>query len=133
MRTSTSIVPDALGQDIYPVLDNFGGLAWPDADVTHADRATLIRHLLEGQCSSPVCVVAFNTAEGWSRDVTEEIAAEQAKHAPIVTRSPHRLRTSLSTTPGLAKCAYWQFGAAKKRPQLGGYWGQGTGLHLTSR
>jgi hypothetical protein len=32
---------------------------------------------LEGQYSSPVCVVVFNTAEGWSRDVTEDIAAEQ--------------------------------------------------------
>jgi hypothetical protein len=39
-------------------------------DVADTDRATLIRHLLEGQYSSPVCIVAFNTAEGWSRDVT---------------------------------------------------------------
>ena len=43
------------------------------------DRATLIRHLLEGQYSSPVCVVAFNTAEGWSRDVTEDVAGELAQ------------------------------------------------------
>ena len=82
MRTSPSIVPDALGRDVYLVLDNFGGafggLAWPETDVAHTDRATLIRHLLEGQYSSPVCVVAFNTAEGWSRDVTDDIAAELA-------------------------------------------------------
>jgi hypothetical protein len=44
--------------------------------VAHTDRATLIRHLLEGQYSSPVCVVAFNTAEGWSRDASDEIAVE---------------------------------------------------------
>ena len=56
----------------------FGGLAWPETDVANTDRARLIRHLLEGQYSSPVCVVAFNTAEGWSRDVTDEIAAELA-------------------------------------------------------
>jgi len=84
MRESPSIVPDALGRDVYLVLDNFGGafggLAWPaETDVSHTDRATLIRHLLEGQYSSPVCVVAFNTAEGWSRDVTDEIAAELAQ------------------------------------------------------
>jgi hypothetical protein len=28
---------------------------------------------------SPVRIVAFNTAEGWSRDVTDEIAAELAQ------------------------------------------------------
>jgi hypothetical protein len=83
MRESPSIVPDALGQDIYLVLNDFagafGGLAWPETDVAHTDRATLIRHLLEGQYSSPVCFVVFNTAEGWSRDVTEDIAAELAQ------------------------------------------------------
>jgi hypothetical protein len=69
----------ALMTSVYLVLDDFGsklGLAWRETDVAHTDRTTLIRHLLEGQYSSPVCVVAFNTAEGWSRDVTEDIAAE---------------------------------------------------------
>ena len=47
--------------------------------MAHTDRPTLIRHLLEGQYSSPVCVVAFNTAEGWSRDVSEGIAATLAQ------------------------------------------------------
>jgi hypothetical protein len=32
------------------------------------------RYCLSGQYSHPVRVVAFNTAEGWSRDVTEDIA-----------------------------------------------------------
>jgi hypothetical protein len=31
---------------------------------------------MEGQYSGPLRVVAFNTAEGWSRDVSEEIADE---------------------------------------------------------
>ena len=54
---SPSIVPDALDRDVYLVLDNFGdrlGWAWPETDVAHTDRATMIRHLLEGQYSSPV-------------------------------------------------------------------------------
>jgi hypothetical protein len=51
----------------------------PKTDVAHTDRPTLIRHLLEGQYLPPVRIVAFNTAEGWSRDVTEEIAAELAQ------------------------------------------------------
>jgi hypothetical protein len=82
MRQSPSIVPDDLDRDVYLVLDNFGsrlGRSWRETDEADTDRATLIRHLLEGQYSSPVRVVAFNTAEGWSRDVTEEIAAELAQ------------------------------------------------------
>jgi hypothetical protein len=31
---------------------------------------------VEGQYSHPVRIVAFNTAEGWSRDVTIDIADE---------------------------------------------------------
>jgi hypothetical protein len=82
MRQSPSIVPDSFDRDIYLVLDDFGdrlGWAWPETDVADTDRATVIRHLLEGQYSSPVRIVAFNTAEGWSRDVTDDIAAELAQ------------------------------------------------------
>jgi hypothetical protein len=70
---SPSIVPDAFDRDIYLVLNNFGGLVWPETDMAHTDR--LIRHLLDGggQCSSPV---RFNAAESWSLDVTDDIAAE---------------------------------------------------------
>ena len=32
------------------------------------------RDLLDGQYRNPVRIAAFNTTEGWSRDVTEEIA-----------------------------------------------------------
>jgi hypothetical protein len=32
--------------------------------------------LIGGQYNNPVRIVAFNTSEGWSRDVTEEIARE---------------------------------------------------------
>ena len=39
-------------------------------------RSTLVRNLLEGQYENPFRIVAFNTAEGWSRDVTVDIADE---------------------------------------------------------
>jgi hypothetical protein len=35
-----------------------------------------MRHLLEGQIENPVRIVPFNTAEGWSRDVADDIADE---------------------------------------------------------
>jgi hypothetical protein len=78
MRTSPSIAPHDGHQDIYIVLDDFGSLgrAWRETDEAGANRAALIRNLLDGQYENPVRVVAFNTTEGWSRDVTVDIADE---------------------------------------------------------
>ena len=78
MRTSPSIVPSRADQDTYLVLDSFGllGRAWRETDEESTDRETLIRELLTGEYESPVRIVAFNTAEGWSRDVTVDIADE---------------------------------------------------------
>ena len=76
MRPSPSIIPDDADRDIYLVLDDFGklGRAWRETDERAADRDALIRDLLDGQYRDPVRIVAFNTVEGWSRDLTEEIA-----------------------------------------------------------
>ena len=62
----------------YLVLDDFGrlGRAWCETDEAGASRTTLVRNLLEGQYENPARIVAFNTVEGWSRDVTVEIADE---------------------------------------------------------
>ena len=83
MRESPSIIPwGDLDRTVYLVLDDFGGKhgwAWSETEVTATDRPTVIRHLLEGKYLSPVRVVAFNTAEGWSRDVSDEIATELAQ------------------------------------------------------
>ena len=75
MRTSPSIVPDP---DIYLVLDDFGALgrSWREIDEEHANRQTLIRDMFAGEYNNPVRIVAFNTAEGWCRDVTVDIADE---------------------------------------------------------
>ena len=55
------------------VLDDFGhiGCAWRETDFE-----TVITNLLDGQFNNPVRVIAFNTAEGWSRDVSEVVALE---------------------------------------------------------
>ena len=45
-----------------------------ETDEAEANEATVIENLLSGQNSHPLRVVAFNTAEGWARDVTEDIA-----------------------------------------------------------
>jgi hypothetical protein len=78
MRRSPSIVPDNTDRDVYLVLDDFGrlGRSWRETDEQSTDRAAIIQDLLEGQYNGPVKVVAFNTVEGWSRDVSEDIADE---------------------------------------------------------
>jgi hypothetical protein len=78
MPTSPSIAPNGPNHDVYLVLDDFGrlGRAWRETDEAGANRATLVRNLLDGQYENPVRIVAFNTAEGWSRDVTVDIADE---------------------------------------------------------
>jgi hypothetical protein len=50
-----------------------------------ADRETVITDLLDGQYSNPVRVVAFNTAEGWSRDVFGGIANELRRRCDMLS------------------------------------------------
>jgi hypothetical protein len=50
-------------------------------DEEKGDRETLIRHLIDGEYEHVVRIVAFNTAQGWSRDVSTEIAREVVERA----------------------------------------------------
>jgi len=72
---SPPLVP---GFETYIVLDDLGklGRAYREVDEEYADKATVIRDISDGQYHNPARVVAFNTAEGWSGDVTEDIARE---------------------------------------------------------
>ena len=51
-------------------------------DPTQADLQTVVANLLAGQYERPLRVVAFNTAQGWARDVTAAIAREVLARAP---------------------------------------------------
>jgi len=75
---SPPLVPEGCDTDVYLVLDDFGniGRVYREVDEEKADRETLIRDLLSGQYNDPARIVAFNTAQGWSRDVSEQIARE---------------------------------------------------------
>ena len=46
-----------------------------------------MRTVLSGEYSHPVRVIAFNTAEGWARDVTEDIARAALSKAQSEQRS----------------------------------------------
>jgi hypothetical protein len=97
---SPSLVPREANQDTYLVLDDFGGRlgrAWREADEENTDRETLIRDLMEEQYSLPVRIVAFNTAEGWSRDVTMDIADELRRRFAEYDEVPASVQESLET------------------------------------
>jgi hypothetical protein len=78
MRNTPPLAPSAFRYDttVYIVLNDFGklGSAYVETDEAQADESTVISDVIAGHYSNPLRVVAFNTHEGWSRDVTEDIA-----------------------------------------------------------
>ena len=82
MRSSNwtpSIVPNEQDQTVYLVADHFKtGSVWREADYEDTDLETVIQDLLSGQYNNPIRVVAFNTAEQWSQDVSEDVAQSYA-------------------------------------------------------
>ena len=97
-QSSPSIVP--ANQDTYLVLEDFGtrlGRAWRETDEAATDHDTLIRNLIDGQYRSPVRIVAFNTAEGWSRDVTKDIADELRRRLVEYDEVPASLQDFVET------------------------------------
>jgi hypothetical protein len=48
-----------------------------------ADLETVILDLLDGQYKDPVRIVAFNTFEGWSQDVSTDIAQELRRRCDL--------------------------------------------------
>jgi hypothetical protein len=73
-----SIVPYCADQTIYLVIDNFGhpGGICRETEVERTDLETIITDLMSGQFNDPARVVAFNTLEHWSEDVTQAVARE---------------------------------------------------------
>jgi hypothetical protein len=94
-----SIVPGGDDHDVYLVLDDFGrnGQAWREADVETTDLETVTADLLGGQFNNPVRVVGFNTSEGWSQDVSADVARELRRRCDEQARDvlPTGLRGSI--------------------------------------
>jgi hypothetical protein len=84
------IVPKGDDQTVYLVIDDFGrkGRAYRAADVETTDLETVIVDLLGGQYANPIRVIAFNTAEGWSQDVSEDIAQELRRRCDLQLSDP---------------------------------------------
>jgi len=91
MRKSSwtpSIVSHGDDHDVYLVVDDLGrvGRVWREADYEETDFETVATDLLDGQYTNPTGIFAFNTAEGWSRDVSPNIAIELRRRCNLQAR-----------------------------------------------
>ena len=75
MRECPPTVPYGADQTIYLVVEGSGqhGTA---RKTERADIETVIADLLSGQFNDPIEVVAFNTLEHWTDDLSKDIARE---------------------------------------------------------
>jgi hypothetical protein len=76
---SPPIVPYGADQTIYLVVDSFGdkqGTFYREAEFERADLETAIGDLLAARFNNPARVIAYNTLEHWTEDVSAPIAVE---------------------------------------------------------
>jgi hypothetical protein len=76
MTDTPSLVPLSESSDVYLVVDELPtfGRVWRELSEETANEQTVLELIANGDFHGPVRVIAFNTTEGWSRDVTEDIA-----------------------------------------------------------
>jgi hypothetical protein len=68
------------------------GSAFAETDLGEADLETTISDLMSGQYGDPVRVVAFNTAEHWAEDASEDVAREIMRRLDL---AGHELPSSI--------------------------------------
>jgi hypothetical protein len=76
MTDTPSLVPVPESSDVYLVLDDLPtfGRVWRELSEEAANKQAVLNLIANGEFHDPLRIIAFNTAEGWSRDVTGEIA-----------------------------------------------------------
>jgi hypothetical protein len=79
-----------------------------ETDGEYADLKATIVGLLEGQFSNPIRVIAFNTAERWSEDVSEDIAHELRRRCDLQFRDvPSTIQDFVERYEGHRQLAPW--------------------------
>lgn len=76
--SSRVTVPYGADQTVYVVVDSLAtrGPDEPEVQVERADFDTVVNEFMAGRYRDPLRVVAFNTLEHWSKDLSAEVAAE---------------------------------------------------------
>ena len=85
MSNSTPSIVPTDDRTVYLVLDDFVdlGQCWRETAIEGTDFETVINDLLGGEYYNPVRVIGFNTAEGWSRDVSGDVACELRRRCAL--------------------------------------------------
>lgn len=78
MPRTGRMVPYGADQTVYLVVDCLGrqGDVYCETEIERTDLETIVVDLIAGQFNNPVRVIAFNTLEHWSQDISRDIAAE---------------------------------------------------------
>ena len=108
MRNQTPLAPrEPFDVTVYIALNDFGALgrSYVETDEAEADEATIIDNILTGEYSHPIRVIAFNTVEGWARDVTEDIARRAEQDAERTQLNLSR-RAGVSSEDTRSGCAF---------------------------
>jgi hypothetical protein len=104
--STPSIAPSDHEQTAYIVVDDLGpvGRSSRETGADRADLEAIIMGMLEGQYRNPVRVVGFNTTEGWSKDVSAEVAHEvryrcdlKMRDVPSTSRNSSRITKAAIT------------------------------------
>jgi len=103
---TASIVPYGADETIYLVVDRCGGRGAADRETEfeRTDIETILAELLSGQFNDPVRVIAFNTLEHWSDDISQEIACEIQIRSDIEGAAvPEHVRDFVTSHEGRAR------------------------------
>jgi hypothetical protein len=81
-------VPYGADQTIYVVVDGSPECGGQEQRIEREDLETVVSEFIAGQFEDPQCVLAFNTLEHWSRDVSSDVAREiearcDIEHMPV--------------------------------------------------
>lgn len=88
-RWTPRTVPYGADQTTYVVVDRCcGGCVSRETELERTDLETVISDLLAGQFNDAIRVIAFNTLEHWSDDVSDEVAAEIQTRCDIEGAAP---------------------------------------------
>lgn len=76
--TSVSLpsIPYGADETVFVVVENSGGGGSAGRETELADLESVVAKLLAGQIGDPIRVLAFNTLEHWSEDLSADVARE---------------------------------------------------------
>jgi len=78
MPRTRLMVPYGADQTVYLVIDRCGRPGCPccETEEERGELETVITELMSGQFNEPIRILAFNTLEHWSDDISEDVALE---------------------------------------------------------